>query len=88
MDKGNIPITIFLYLSKDFDTLNHDILHTTLLNGVKKLSNNLIQSYLENSRQSVEINDTKSDMLPIATGVPQSSILGPLLFFNIYKRYY
>ena len=81
MDKGNIPITIFLYLSKAFDTLNHDILRTTLsYYGVKRLSNNLIQSYLENSRQSIEINDTKSDMLPITTGVPQSSILGPLLF--------
>ena len=42
--------------------------------GVKGLSNNLIQSYLANRKQFVEINDTKSDMLPITTGIPQSFI--------------
>ena len=81
MDEGKIPITIFLDISKAFDTLNHDILHTKLsYYSVKGLSNNLIQSYLANRKQFVEINDTKSDMLPITTGVLHGSILGPLLF--------
>ena len=85
MDKGKIPTAIFLDLSKAFDTLNHDILRTKLsYYCVKGLSNNLIQSYLVNRKRFIEINDTKSDMLPnnslIATGVPQGSILGPLLF--------
>ena len=81
MDKGKIPITIFLYLFKAFDTLNHEILYTKLsYYGVKGLSNNLIQSYLAKRKQFVEINHTKSDMLPITTGVPQGSILGSLVF--------
>ena len=81
MDKGKFPITIFLDLSKAFDALNHEILHTKLsYYGGKGLSNNFIQSYLANRKQFVEINDTKSDMLPITTGVPQDSILGPQLF--------
>ena len=55
MDKGKNPITIFLYLSKAFDTLNHDILHTKLsYYGVKGLSNNLIQSYLQTGNNSLK----------------------------------
>ena len=81
MDKGKISITVFLDLSEAFDTLNHESVHTKLsYYGVKGPSNNLIQSYLENRKQFVEINDTESDMLPITTGVPQGSIQGPLLF--------
>ena len=40
----------------------------------------LIRNYLTNRKQYMEIEDTKSDMLNISTGIPQGSILGPLLF--------
>ena len=66
MGKDKIPITIFLDFSKVFDTINHEMLHTKVsYYGVKGLSNNLIHSYLANRKQFVEINNTKSDMLPI-----------------------
>ena len=71
-------------LSKAFDCLNHDLLIAKLeAYGFDYLSLNLISSYLSNRYQRVRINSSYSLWSEIITGVPQGSILGPLIF-NIY----
>ena len=81
IDNGQLSFGIFIDLSKAFDTINHSILINKLsyygLDGVVK---NLLSSYITNRKQYVQIGSTKSKMLPLQCGVPQGSILGPLLF--------
>ncbi len=81
MDKIETPIGIFLDLSKAFDTLDHEILLYKLkYYGFNCNALNLMKSYLTDLKQFVQIYDTQSDFSIIITGVPQGSILGPLLF--------
>ena len=81
MDKNKIPLNIYLDLSKAFDTLDHAILLDKLFHyGIRRNPLKLISSYLENRQQFVEFRNTKSKILQISTGIPQGSIVGPLLF--------
>ena len=81
MDQDEIPINIYLDLSKAFDTIDHLILIDKLkYYGINGRNLNLFSSYLNNRKQYSEIDHIKSNMLPITTGIPQGSILGPLLF--------
>ena len=81
LDKGKIPISIFLDLLKAFDILDHVILLQKLnYYGIKSVELKLFQDYLQNRTQYVSYDKTNSDMYRISTGVLQESILGPLLF--------
>ena len=81
MDCKKSPISIFLDLSKAFDTLNHSVLIEKLeYYGINNKSLDLLKSYLNNRRQVVQYDEAISSELMIETGVPQGSIIGPLLF--------
>ena len=81
LDNKKIPLAIFLDLSKAFDTIDHDILLYKLnYYGIKGIALNWFKSYLTNRKQYVEFNGKNSKIDTISTGVPQGSILGPLLF--------
>ena len=74
-------VCFFLDLRKAFDTVDHNILLNKLdHNGFRGSSNNYLRSYLEGRMQYLQVNNFRSEKLPISKGVPQGSILGPLLF--------
>ena len=81
LQQRNHVIGIFIDLSKAFDTLDHSKLITKLEHyGIRGMSLDLLKSYLTNRQQYTDVNGTESDLFNIDYGVPQCSVLGPLLF--------
>ena len=81
LDENKVTCTIFLDLAKAFDTVDHNILLLKMEKyGIRGQALSLIKSYLENRKHSVKLNNIKSSLLTLNTGVPQGSVLGPLLF--------
>ena len=81
MDNREYSCGIFLDLKKTFDTVNHEILLTKLEHyGIRGVINSWFTSYLSDCRQSIEIDKCISETETIVCGVPQGSVLGPLLF--------
>jgi len=84
MNKNEITLAIMIDYSKAFDTIDHSIMVRKLRNlGFGSSVIKVIVSYLSNRKQFVQIDDTKSTTQNIFFGVPQGSILGPILF-NVY----
>ena len=80
-DDGNEIRAVFLDISKAFDTVWHEGLIFKLKRiGVEGDMINIIQSFLSNRKQRVTIDGKYSDWAEVQAGVPQGSLLGPLLF--------
>ena len=81
IDNSNMVLGVFLILSKAFDTVDHHILLCKLYKyGLRGPCHKWFQSYLCNRKQYVSFINVESDFLVVKCGVPQGSILGPLLF--------
>ena len=81
LDKITPIAILFLDIAKAFETVNHPILLDKLYNyGIRGSARNLIKSYLGNRLQKEKLNNATSHLESVNVGVPQGTILGPLLF--------
>ena len=89
IENGKYSCGLFLDLSKAFDTVDHNILIHKLQNfGIRGPAIDWFKSYLSDRMQYVSIGGVKSDKISIKCGVPQGSVLGPLLFPPLYKWFF
>lgn len=84
VDQGRVVGAVFLDLCKAFDTVNYQILYSKLNQySLSEHTQKWIRSYLSDRKQCVRVNNIQSAFRATSMGVPQGSILGPLLF-SIY----
>ena len=87
MNEGKLTGAIFIDLSNAFDTLSHSqILANLSAVSVQGMKNELFASYLFNRSQAVSFDGSSNELRPVTCGVPQASIIGPLLFLITYDR--
>ena len=81
LDEDKFVCEVFIDLQKVFDTVDHDILLSKLNhNGIRGATYQWFKSYLTGRQQYTTIAQLKSDLCSINYGVPQGSVLGPMLF--------
>lgn len=81
LDDGNAVVLLLLDLSAAFDTIDHSVLLTRLYDlGIRDSALAWFESYLSDRAQIVRAKTSSSDPSPLRHGVPQGSVLGPLLF--------
>ena len=82
LDNSKFACGVFIDLQKAFDTVNNDILLSKLSHyGIRGVAFDWFKSYLNARTQYATINSERSEIQTIKYGVPQGSIIGPLLFF-------
>jgi hypothetical protein len=89
LEKKEISCFVFCDFSNAFDKVWHKgLIHNIKSYGVDSNLLNWFSSYLQGRKQRVLINNMSSSLCNVSAGVPQISVLGPLIIYNVYQRYW